>query len=164
VYANVIKDSTYFDTKPENDYWVNLDFPRNNARIFISYKVIGGEAYYKTKQPDGTYKDSTGVNRFELLVRDAYKLTNKNDVQATSIADNPILTSNGISGIYFRVGGNAATSRQFFLSDSVRHFIRGSLYFDCTPNADSLQPAIDFYEKDIMHLINTFKWKNQSTP
>ena len=27
VYANVIKDTTFFDDKPENDWWINIDFP-----------------------------------------------------------------------------------------------------------------------------------------
>jgi gliding motility-associated lipoprotein GldD len=79
---------------------------------------------------------------------------------ATSIKDSVFTTANGVSGIYFKVGGNAATARQFFMSDTARNFIRGALYFDTTPNADSLKPVQDFLQKDIEHLINTFRWKN----
>jgi gliding motility-associated lipoprotein GldD len=161
VYATVIQDSTYFDSTPENNYWINLDFPAFNARLFMSYKIIGGLAPYKIKQSDGSYKDSLGVNQFDLIVNDAFNLTNKNDVIASSIKDSLIKNPNGISGVFFKVGGNAATASQFFLSDTTKNFIRGALYFDATPNADSLRPVQEFLRKDLEHLINTFEFKSQ---
>ncbi len=161
VYATVIQDSTYFDSTPENNYWINLDFPAFNARLFMSYKIIGGLAPYKIKQADGSYKDSLGVNQFDLMVNDAFNLTNKNDVIASSIKDSLIRNPNGISGVFFKVGGNAATASQFFLSDTTKNFIRGALYFDATPNADSLRPVQEFLRKDLEHLISTFEFKSQ---
>lgn len=160
VYASIVKDSTYFDSTPENPYWRNIDFPQFNARIFLSYKIIGGKTFYKSKMPDGNYRDSAGINRFDKLVNDAFNLTNKNEAVASSIKDSLFTNPNGITGIYFRVGGNAATARQFFMSDTNQHFIRGALYFNTTPNADSLKPVQDFLQEDIDHLINTFRWKN----
>jgi gliding motility-associated lipoprotein GldD len=160
VYAQIIKDSTYFNTNPEDPFWINVDFPRFHSRIFLSYKCVGCKALFKIKQSDGSYKDSLGTNVFDKMVNDAFTLTNKNDVVASSINDSLIHTANGISGVFFKVGGNAATSRQFFLSDTVRNFIRGALYFDVTPNADSLKPVQDFLQADMDHMINTFRWKN----
>ncbi|MFZ4770787.1 MAG: hypothetical protein ACOYLO_11465, partial [Ferruginibacter sp.] len=87
--------------------------------------------------------------------------TNKNESVASSIKDSLFNTQNNITGIFFRVGGNAATARQFFMSDTTRHFLRGALYFDTTPNVDSLRPVQHFLQVDIDHLINTFKWKNK---
>lgn len=159
-YAAIVKDSTYFDSTPENPYWRNIDFPRFNARIFLSYKIVGGKATYKIKQADGNYRDSSGINYFDRMVNDAFNLTNKNESVASSIKDSLFTTQNNVTGIFFRVGGNAATARQFFVSDTSRHFLRGALYFDTTPNADSLKPVQDFLQIDIDHLINTFKWKN----
>ncbi|MBL0145668.1 MAG: hypothetical protein IPP48_07805 [Chitinophagaceae bacterium] len=158
VYANIVKDSTYFDNDPESPFWYNIDFPGFGGRIFLSYKKIGGKALYKIKQPDGKYKDSIGINYFDKMVNDAFKLTNKNESIASSIKDSLMHTANGISGVYFKVGGNAATAKQFFLSDTTDNFIRGALYFYVTPNGDSLKPMQDFLQKDIEHLINTFKW------
>ncbi len=158
VYANILQDSTYFDSNPENNFWINVDFPQFNARIFLSYKIIGGKAVYKIKQKDGSYKDSTAINEFDKMRNDAYTLTNKNGEIASSITDSGFETHNGIGGIYFKVGGNAATGRQFFLTDTNRNFIRGALYFEATPNADSIRPVQDFLQKDIEHLINSFKW------
>ena len=157
-YAQIIRDTTYFDNNPENPYWINIAFPQFNGEIFLSYKKIGGNALYKVKQANGTYKDSLAVNQFDKLVTDAYNLTNKNDVAATYIHDSLIHTPNGISGIFFKVGGNAATAKQFFLSDTSLNFIRGALYFDVTPNADSLKPVQDFLQVDMEHIINTFRW------
>lgn len=161
VYAVIVKDSTYFDSTPENPYWRNIDFPQFNARIFLSYKIIGGKATYKIKQSDGTYRDSTGINYFDRMVNDAFNLTNKNESVASSIKDSLFKTENNVTGIFFRVGGNAATARQFFMSDTTQHFLRGALYFDTTPNADSLRPVQDFLQVDIDHLIQSFRWKNK---
>lgn len=158
-YAQITQDSTFFDNTPENNYWINVDCASLKAKIFLSYKIIGGKALYKVKQSDGTYRDSIGTNQFDLMVNDAFNLTNKNNVIASSIKDSLIQTPNNIHGVFFKVGGNAATAVQFFLSDTTRHFLRGALYFDATPNADSLKPVQQFLQKDIEHLINTFKWK-----
>jgi len=161
VYAKIIKDTTYFDQDLQNPYWVNIDFPQFSGRIFLSYKAVGGKSTYKIKQADGSYKDSLGTNVFDYMVNDAFKLTSKNEAVASSINDSLFKTKNGITGVFFRVGGNAATAKQFFMSDTTKNFFRGALYFDVTPNADSLKPVQDFLQKDIDHLINTFKWTNK---
>ncbi len=158
VYANIVQDTTYFDNNPDNNKWYNIDFPTFGAKIFLSYKEIGGKSLYKVKQPNGIYKDSLGINNFDKMVGDAFKLTYKNDVVATSINDSLMHTPNGVTGIFFRVGGNAATAKQFFLSDTTKHFIRGALYFDVTPNADSLKIVQDFLQADLDHIINSFRW------
>jgi gliding motility-associated lipoprotein GldD len=140
-YANIVRDTTFFEAKPENPYWINIDFPQFNARIYISYKEIG-------------------VNTFDKLKEDAFKMTFKHSYKATSIDDSAMRTPSGVTGIFFNVGGNAATAKQFFVSDSVKHFLRGALYFDTAPNADSLGIVNQFLQTDMMHLINTLKWKN----
>jgi gliding motility-associated lipoprotein GldD len=142
VYSQIVKDTQFFEGSTENPYWINIDFPRFNGKIYISYKEIG-------------------KNSFEKLREDAYKMTYKHTYKATSIEDSPIYTPLGITGIFFNVGGNAATGKQFFVSDSVRHFLRGALYFDTTPNEDSLSIVSNFLEQDMLHLINTFQWKGK---
>jgi len=78
---------------------------------------------------------------------------------STGIDDSLMRTPNGVEGVYFSLGGNTATANQFFLTDSTKHFLRGALYFDATPNADSLGIVNDFLKKDMLHLINTLKWR-----
>ncbi|MBL0306700.1 MAG: hypothetical protein IPQ25_11915 [Chitinophagaceae bacterium] len=141
VYANVIKDTTFFEDKA-GDWWINIEVPRFNGRIHVSYKAINDQ------------------NNFDSLVRDGFKMAYKQHVDvATGINDSVIRTPNGVEGIYFSLGGNTATANQFFLTDSVRHFLRGALYFNAAPNADSLGVVNDFLKKDLQHLINTLKWK-----
>lgn len=158
VYATVIRDTTFFEAKPENPYWLNIDFPRFNGKIYISYNIIGGKTIFKIKRKDG-YIDSVGVNTFERLIKGSYELTYKHTYKASSIEDSVFRTKYGIEGIYFRLGGNTATSNQFLLTDSVKNFLRGALYFDATPNQDSLAIVNDFLQHDMNHLINTFQWK-----
>lgn len=141
VYANIVKDSTFFEDKPENDWWINIDFPQFNGRVFVSYKEIG-------------------KNKFESLVNDAFTLSYKQHTyKASSIEPVPFRTSNNIDGIYFSLTGNTATANQFFVTDSVKHFLRGALYFDAAPNEDSLSVVNDFLKKDLQHMINTLNWK-----
>jgi len=139
VYAQVVKDTSFFEAKPENPYWINIDFPQFHAKMYISYKQIAS-------------------NNFDKLREDAYKLTFKHTAKATSIEDSIMKTPLGVSGVFFDVGGNAATAKQFFVSDSVKHFLRGALYFDSTPNEDSLSIVNRFLEEDMRHLINSLQW------
>jgi gliding motility-associated lipoprotein GldD len=157
-YATVSKDTTMFDDNPDNPYWINIDFPQFRGRIYVSYKTIGGRSIYKVKTENG-YKDSVVANTFEGLREEAFKMTFKHTLKASSIDDSLFTTGKGISGVYFSVGGNAATGNQFFLTDSTVNFLRGALYFDASPNSDSLQPVNDFLQQDVRHLINSFSWR-----
>lgn len=159
VYGRVTQDSTYFEEQPENPYWINIDIPDLGGRIYISYNRIGGKARYKVRNAAGDYVDSLGVNTFEKLLDGSYTLSYKHSYKASSIEDSVFTTPNGVDGIFFRIGGNTATANQFLVSDSVKHFLRGALYFDATPNEDSLAPVNRFLKEDLKHLVNTLKWK-----
>ena len=63
-------------------------------------------------------------------------------------------------GLVYEINGSdAASSYQFYLTDSTKNFVRGALYFDLVPNNDSLAPVIDFLKKDVERMITTFRWK-----
>jgi gliding motility-associated lipoprotein GldD len=142
VYANVVKDSTFFGETTENPWWINVDFPQFAGRIYVSYKEVGAK------------------NKFDTLIKHSFQLTGKHSSRAYSIDDSVLATPNNVHGVFFTVGGNVATANQFFLTDSARHFLRGALYFDAAPNEDSLGIVNRFLVTDMRHLINTFKWKN----
>ncbi len=158
-YATITRDSSYFDSTAGNPYWINVEFPAFNGKIYMSYKIIGGTSVYKVKNESGGYKDSIGKNTFQNMVNDAYNLTYKNDIKANSIEDSVMHTPNNITGIFFHLSGSVATANQFFISDTVHNFLRGALYFDATPNEDSLRPVNNFLKEDMNHLINTLRWK-----
>ena len=141
VYGKVVKDSLFFDEKAENHYWININFPRFNGKIYISYKEIG-------------------KNKFDSLVNDAFTMSYKQHTyKASAIEPTPFTTPNNLNGIYFNLKGNTATAHQFFITDSTKHFLRGALYFDAVPNEDSLRPVNNFLQKDLQHLINTLNWR-----
>src|SRR5690606_10346408 len=73
VYANVIQDTTFFEDRPENPYWINIDFPQFHGRIYISYKEVG-------------------KNDLNKLVNDAYNMTYKHTSKATGIDDSLMRT------------------------------------------------------------------------
>ncbi|HEY0434772.1 MAG TPA: hypothetical protein VGC95_12935 [Chitinophagaceae bacterium] len=140
-YARIVKDTAFFEARPENPWWINIDFPEFAARVHVSYKEIG-------------------KNKFDSLVNDAFQLSYKQHTyKASAIEDSEMTTPNGVHGVYFTLAGNTATANQFFLTDSVKHFLRGALYFSATPNEDSISVVNDFLKKDLFHLINTLKWK-----
>ena len=141
VYGRIVQDTSFFEDEPENPFWINIDFPQFDGRIYLSYKEIGR-------------------NDFEKLVNDAFTMSYKQHTyKASSIEPTNITTPNNINGVYFTLTGNTATANQFFLSDSTKHFLRGALYFDAAPNADSLSIVNDFLKTDMQHLINTLQWK-----
>lgn len=141
VYATVIKDSSFFGDATENPWWINIDVPQLGGRIYISYKEVA-------------------KSNFDSLVNDAFKMAYRKHTDiSTGINDSLVQTANGVEGIYFSLAGNTATANQFFLTDSTTHFLRGALYFDAAPNEDSLGIVNDFLKKDLLHLVNTLKWK-----
>ena len=140
VYAQIDNKVNYFGDNQQTKNWININFPENGGTIYVSYRYIN-------------------PNQLDTLVRDAYTFANNHNVKANVIEDSVFTTPSGVHGVFFHIGGNVATSYQFFLTDSVRHFFRGALYFDTTPNEDSLAPVNAFLFKDLTHLVNTFKWK-----
>lgn len=141
LYGNITQDTSFFEARPENPYWINIDFPQLNGRIHISYKDVR-------------------KNNFDSLVNDSYTLAYKQHTNvATGIKPEPFTTPGGVEGVYFNLKGNTATANQFFITDTSKHFLRGALYFDATPNEDSLRPVNEFLKADLQHLINTIQWK-----
>ena len=140
VYANISKDTMFFDQKTENPWWINIDFNTLGGKIYISYKTINAQ------------------NNLEKLLEDSYQMSHYHAKKADYINEPEFHTANNVNGLYYDVGGNAASAFQFFATDSTQHFLRGALYFDATPNADSLKPVNEFLIEDIFHLVNTLKW------
>ncbi|MBL7111471.1 MAG: gliding motility lipoprotein GldD [Bacteroidales bacterium] len=121
-------------------YWINIAFPEFDGKIHISYKQV---------------KDN-----LDEYLEDSRTLAYKHTIKADAIIETAISDSvRKVYGLVYEIKGNAASSAQFHLTDSNRHFLRGSLYFNVQPNADSLGPVIEFFKQDIKHLMETFEWK-----
>tara|TARA_B110000908_G_C10235489_1_gene443065 strand:- start:1246 stop:1854 length:609 start_codon:yes stop_codon:yes gene_type:complete len=139
-YAKIVQQKNKFTNEVES-CWFNVSFEDFNATIYMSYKEIG--------------LDIT----LEKVLEDAHKLTYAHSKKADFIDEALIKNKQGVKGQLSEVGGNVATNIQFYLSDLEKHYIRGSLYFQTSPNIDSVQPIVDFIKKDMTHIFETFKWK-----
>jgi len=123
--------------------WLNMQFPQFNGTLHISYE------------------DITSQKKFNTLVEDAHTFAFKHTVKASSIVETLIIhPDRKLYGIYYTIDGNAASSAQFFLTDSTKHYLRGALYFKTEPRIDSIQPVLNFVKKDMDVMIKSFRWKN----
>jgi gliding motility-associated lipoprotein GldD len=138
VYSRIIKDSSTL----AEPYWINIVYNPFHAQLHISYKVI-----------NGNLKD---------YMEDSRTLVNKHIPKASSISQREYADpANKVYGLVYNIrGSDAASTFQFYLTDSTSNFLRGALYFNLVPNNDSLSPVIDYLKADIEHFISTFRWKN----
>jgi gliding motility-associated lipoprotein GldD len=138
VYAKIYPDSAR-DAQP---CWIDVAYPTFNGRVHLSYHSV------------------TSRKIFNELTEDARTFAFKHTVKATAIDETNIsYPDNKVYGTYYEIDGNTASSVQFFLTDSTRHYLRGALYFKEVPRIDSIQPVLDFIKKDIDVMIRSFKWK-----
>jgi gliding motility-associated lipoprotein GldD len=129
-------------TKGAKPCWVNMQFPQFGATLHMSYQPV------------------TSKKVFNELVEDARTFAFKHTVKATSIDEGVIsYADRKVYGIYYTIDGNAASSAQFFLTDSSKNYLRGALYFNTEPRLDSIQPVLNFIKKDMEVMIKSFKWK-----
>lgn len=127
-------------TKNADPCWYNLEFACLKATLHLSYKPI--------------------TNNLDKYLEDSHEIANKHQIKATGVDEIPVVRDSArVYGLVFDIAGNTASSVQFYLTDSTKHFLRGSLYFNAVPNTDSLKIVVDFLKKDILHLINTTSWK-----
>ncbi|HRI40708.1 MAG TPA: gliding motility lipoprotein GldD, partial [Bacteroidia bacterium] len=104
-----------------------------------------------------TYKPVNGnLNRY---IEDSRTYAYKHVTKASGIDEIILHEQPGVSGLLYKVKGNAASPLQFWLTDSTAHFIRGSLYFYAVPNPDSIAPVLDFVQSDVQHFLERFHWK-----
>jgi gliding motility-associated lipoprotein GldD len=142
VYSRISQDSAVSDVKdPESKFWINIFFPELGGIINVTYKSI------RKDQP------------LDKLNAEAYEMSFFHHEKAAFIDHNEMTTPAGNSCLLYTIGGNVATRYQFTATDAKLNFIRGALYFDVTPNADSLKPASDFIMRDVEHMLWTLKWR-----
>jgi gliding motility-associated lipoprotein GldD len=83
----------------------------------------------------------------------------EHQVKASAIQDSMIFfPAQKVYGTFYEFYGNAATPFQFHYTDSVNHFVRGTVYFNATPNFDSIYPVLQYIKTDLIHLIGSNKW------
>lgn len=140
-YAGIEQDTLFFDEKPVNPCWFDVEFVPFNGRLHCSYYPINSK------------------EDLEDLIEDAFTFAEKHDIKANYRAETQLSGSNGTGGILFEIDGPVASPIQFFLTDSTHNFIRGSLYFNNKVNPDSMAAVHDFVTDDIKKMIETLEFK-----
>ncbi len=98
-------------------------------------------------------------NNLDTLLIDAQRLSYEHVVKADNILEQPFVNdTDQVYGMFYEVSGNAASQSQFYVTDSTRHFVTGSLYFYAKPNYDSILPAAVYLQKDIRRLMESIRW------
>lgn len=124
----------------DDSCFFNISYPMLNAKLHCSYFAVNGH--------------------LKEIIDQEYKLREKHNQFSTSVQERVYHNDDKkVNALLFNISGTqAATPLQFFITDSVNHFFRGTLYFNTSPNNDSLAPAINFIRADVDTLVETFNW------
>ena len=136
VYSIVEKDRDP-NSKP---CWINIKYPQFKAQLHVSYALLN--------------------NDLNTYIETSRELAIKHQIKASGLDQQVIIRDSAkVYGLFYDISGNTASSMQFYVTDSTNHFLRGSLYFNVAPNIDSLKIVVDYLKTDVLHMIQTFKWK-----
>lgn len=139
-YGKIEKDP-HFMAEP---CWINIQFPYFKATLHLSYKNMQGK-------------------KIADLIEDSRELAIRHQIKSIGMEETVILRDSvKVYGLIYDIQGNTASSLQFYITDSTNHFMRGALYFNVRPNIDSVKIVLEFLRKDVIHLIQTMKWKNNN--
>ncbi len=147
--------AVYTDIEPQCDYMFKKNTLgsvrfRDNCSAVINYPALNGTLFLTYRRVNG---DITS------LLKDAQKLTYEHVIKADDIIEEKYINEQqNVYGMFYDVRGNAASQSQFYVTDSLKHFITGSIYFNAKPNYDSIYPAAVYLKNDIRHLMETIEW------
>jgi gliding motility-associated lipoprotein GldD len=121
-------------------YWIDIHYPQLNATIHCSYKPVR--------------------NNLNTLSRDAQEFLYGHTTVASAIpVQEYAQPENSVYGLYYELYGNTATPIQFYLTDSLQHFFRGSVYCNTIPNQDSLAPIHEYLRQDARVIMESLYWR-----
>lgn len=137
-HAKLLNDTSWVSER----FWIEIYYPELKANVHITFKRLANKE-----------------KLLKELMNDAYTLVAKHQIKAYAIDEVIVTTRSGRTAIVAELDGEVPSQMQFTITDSTQNFLRGALYFNTKVNNDSLQPAIEYMKKDIMHMINTFDWR-----
>lgn len=126
---------------PKKGCDINIHYPRMKATLYMTYQQVK-------------------KNNLDSLLQDAQKLAYDHTIKANSIPEQPYVNPDKkVYGMFYMINGNAATQAEFYVTDSINHFLNGALYFEAKPNFDSIYPAVIYLREDMRRLMETVTWK-----
>jgi len=138
--ARILPD-TFARSEPD---WIFINYPAFHASVQLTYKPVQND-----------------VSRLRAMLEDSYKLAARHNVKAYSIEQRKIRLKSGLEASLIDLTGEVPSQVQFVTTDSTTNFLRGALYFNTATDNDSLQPIITYIRHDILHLLNTLKWRKK---
>ncbi len=138
--ARILPD-TFARSEPD---WIFVNYPAFHASVQLTYKPVRND-----------------VNRLRAMLEDSYKLAARHNAKAYSIEQRKIRLKSGLEASLIDLAGEVPSQVQFVTTDSTTNFLRGALYFNTATDNDSLQPIITYIRHDILHLLNTLKWRKK---
>ncbi len=145
-------DFTFLQNKNADFYFKSPDAKEKSYTI-LEYKKLKATFYL-------SYFSINDTN-LAIMIDDCHALAYNHTGKADDIES--VLVSeklNKVHGLIYEFKGNAATPLQFYITDSTKHFLRGSLYFYARPNFDSIKPVLDYIRTDLDTMLSTLHWKN----
>lgn len=134
-YSKMIKDNS----PNAEECWYNLNYLPFNATLHLSYKqVINRDTLFK-------------------LINDSRTMVYKHVNKADEIIENYISDSD-FNGVFYELNGATATNAQFYVTDSLNHFLRGSLYFNTHTDNDSIYPVLEYLKNQVLYSIKSLNW------
>jgi len=143
--SNVLATKIQYKKLPSSteSYGINIEYPTLKGTVFLTYKAINGDKKVLSE-----------------YLRDAQKFTLEHTIKADEIPVFPYENKERkVYGMFSEVKGNVASPAQFYITDSVQHFLIGSLYFYAKPNYDSILPAANYLQKDMIQIMESLQWK-----
>ena len=139
-YNFALSQNAVVQPRTDEPYWINLYYPALDATVHCSYKPVR--------------------NNLRELTNDALDFVYRNASFANAIPEREYSHPEAhVYGVLFDLEGNTASSCQFFVTDSTRHFFRASVYCNCPPNADSLAPVYNYLRTDVIRMVESFEWR-----
>lgn len=128
-------------TKVERDKnvnFLNINFLKFSGKLHLTYVNLNDD--------------------LDAHIEQSRSLAYKHNKQADMISEQVYVNDkNNVFGMLYDYQGITATSSQFYLTDSLKHFFRGSFYFNTQIN-DSIAPVNNFIKEDIKVLIESLRW------
>jgi gliding motility-associated lipoprotein GldD len=124
----------------KNSRSIVVEYPEMKAAIFMSYRGVNDD--------------------IRNLIADAQKLSYEHASKADGIRPRAYEDRvNNVFGVFYEVSGDAASQAQFYVTDSLNHFVTGALYFKTKPNYDSIYPAAIYLQQDMGRIMESLRWK-----
>ncbi|MBQ0117264.1 MAG: gliding motility lipoprotein GldD [Flavobacterium sp.] len=122
-----------------SDCSFQIEYPKMKATVYLTYQKVN--------------------NDLDKLLQVAQTATYDHVIKADEILEQPFMNNDKrVYGMYYKVGGDAATNARFYVTDSTKHFVVASLYFYAKPNYDSIYPATNYIINDMRKMMESFEW------